>query len=424
MKRLTILLALITLISCTSGRGNKGEALEKDLILEEVSEYGFRTGDFNLKEGQVQRGDFFVPLLTRLGVSIADAYNLTEVSKGVFDLKTIKVGNSYKAYYTKEEDARLAYLVYADSKINYVVFGVADSMFVKVGEREVTSRLRSGEATINSSLWNDVSAAGMSPLIALRLSEIYAWTVDFFGLQKGDSFKVLYEELYVGDKFFDIGEIYAALFTHAGENFEAYRFVQDDIPQYWNSKGENLRKAFLKAPLSFTRISSGFSYARRHPITRVVRPHTGVDYAAPRGTPVMSIGDGVVTQRVYTRGGGNQIKIKHNSVYTTAYLHLSGFAKGLSVGKRVRQGEVIGYVGSTGMSTGPHLDFRVWKNGKPINPLKMKSPPADPLKKENKELFASSIERASFLRDSIRSVQYVDILLNRLGVGLEFVSVE
>lgn len=424
MKRLTILLALVTLISCTSGKGNKGEALEKDLILEEVSEYGFRTGDFNLKEGQVQRGDFFVPLLTRLGVSIADAYNLTEVSKGVFDLKTIKVGNSYKAYYTKEEDARLAYLVYADSKINYVVFGVADSMFVKVGEREVTSRLRSGEATINSSLWNDVSAAGMSPLIALRLSEIYAWTIDFFGLQKGDSFKVLYEELYVGDKFFDIGEIYAALFTHAGENFEAYRFVQDDIPQYWNSKGENLRKAFLKAPLSFTRISSGFSYARRHPITRVVRPHTGVDYAAPRGTPVMSIGDGVVTQRVYTRGGGNQIKIKHNSVYTTAYLHLSGFAKGLSVGKRVRQGEVIGYVGSTGMSTGPHLDFRVWKNGKPINPLKMKSPPADPLKKENKELFASSIERASFLRDSIRSVQYVDILLNRLGVGLEFVSVE
>lgn len=424
MKRLTILLALVTLISCTSGKGNKGEALEKDLLLEEVSEYGFRTGDFNLKEGQVQRGDFFVPLLTRLGVSIADAYNLTEVSKGVFDLKTIKVGNRYKAYYTKEEDARLAYLVYADSKINYVVFGVADSMFVKVGEREVTSRLRSGEATINSSLWNDVSAAGMSPLIALRLSEIYAWTVDFFGLQKGDSFKVLYEELYVGDKFFDIGEIYAALFTHAGENFEAYRFVQDDTPQYWNSKGENLRKAFLKAPLSFTRISSGFSYARRHPITRVVRPHTGVDYAAPRGTPVMSIGDGVVTQRVYTRGGGNQIKIKHNSVYTTAYLHLSGFAKGLSVGKRVRQGEVIGYVGSTGMSTGPHLDFRVWKNGKPINPLKMKSPPADPLKKENKELFASSIERASFLRDSIRSVQYVDILLNRLGVGLEFVSVE
>lgn len=418
------MLALVTLISCTSGKGNKGEALEKDLLLEEVSEYGFRTGDFNLKEGQVQRGDFFVPLLTRLGVSIADAYNLTEVSKGVFDLKTIKVGNRYKAYYTKEEDARLAYLVYADSKINYVVFGVADSMFVKVGEREVTSRLRSGEATINSSLWNDVSAAGMSPLIALRLSEIYAWTVDFFGLQKGDSFKVLYEELYVGDKFFDIGEIYAALFTHAGENFEAYRFVQDDIPQYWNSKGENLRKAFLKAPLSFTRISSGFSYARRHPITRVVRPHTGVDYAAPRGTPVMSIGDGVVTQRVYTRGGGNQIKIKHNSVYTTAYLHLSGFAKGLSVGKRVRQGEVIGYVGSTGMSTGPHLDFRVWKNGKPINPLKMKSPPADPLKKENKELFASSIERASFLRDSIRSVQYVDILLNRLGVGLEFVSVE
>jgi murein DD-endopeptidase MepM/ murein hydrolase activator NlpD len=269
--------------------------------------------------------------------------------------------------------------------------------------------------TINSSLWNDVVRAGYNPLLALRLSDIYAWSIDFFGLRKGDSFMAIYEELYVGDKFVDIGTIHGAYFTHAGREYDAYRFIQDEVAQYWNEKGENLRKAFLKAPLSFSRISSGFSYARRHPVTRVVRPHTGVDYAAPRGTPVMSIGDGVVIQKSYAGGGGNTVRIKHNSTYTTAYLHLHNYAKGLAVGKRVRQGEVIGYVGSTGLSTGPHLDFRVWKNGKAINPLTMEAPPADPIKKSSAESFKETISRVMMQRDSLISVGYIDSLILKLG---------
>lgn len=422
MKRLTILLALTAIISCTSSNGIQEEGLATDFLTEEIYELGFPVSEFDSEKGQIKRGDFFTPLLMRLGASASDAYALTQECEGQFDLKKIKIGNDYKVFYTREESPKLAYFVYEDTKTQFVTFGIHDSIFVSVSQREITTRLRSGEATINSSLWNDVSAAGMQPLLALRLSDIYAWTVDFFGLQKGDSFTVLYEELYVGDEFLDIGDIYAAVFTHSGQQFDAYRFVQDEIPQYWNTKGENLKKAFLKAPLNFTRISSGFSYARRHPVTRIVRPHTGVDYAAPSGTPVMTIGDGVVTQRAYTRGGGNQIKIKHNSAYTTAYLHLSKYAKGLVVGKRVRQGEVIGYVGSTGMSTGPHLDFRVWKNGTAINPLKMESPPADPLKESNKELFAASVLRVAALRDSIISVQYVDTLLNTLGVSRGFTN--
>ena len=422
MKRLTILLALTTILSCSCGRDNEDKTLVTEISNQEIYEFGFPVSEFDSQEGQIKSGDFFATLLTRLGASASDAYALTQASKDIFDLKKIKIGNDYKVFYTREETPKLAYFVYEDTKTQFITFGIHDSLFVNVSEREITSKLRVGEATINTSLWNDVSDAGMQPLLALRLSDIYAWTVDFFGLQKGDSFKVLYEELYVGDKFFDIGNIYAAVFSHRGQEFDAYRFVQDEVPQYWNTKGENLKKAFLKAPLSFTRISSGFSYARKHPITRIVRPHTGVDYAAPRGTPVMSIGDGVVIQRNYTGGGGNQLKIKHNSTYTTAYLHLSGYAKGMTVGKRVRQGEVIGYVGSTGMATGPHLDFRVWKNGTPINPLKMESPPADPLKKENKELFEASVLRAATLRDSILSVQYVDTLLNTLGVIRELAS--
>jgi murein DD-endopeptidase MepM/ murein hydrolase activator NlpD len=172
---------------------------------------------------------------------------------------------------------------------------------------------------------------------------------------------------------------------------------------WWDDNGASMRKAFLKAPLKFSRISSGFSYARKHPVTKKVRPHTGVDYAAPTGTPVMTIGDGVVTSVKYEGAGGKTIRIRHNSVYSTAYLHLSKYAKGIKAGARVRQGEVIGYVGSTGRSTGPHLDFRVWKNGSPINPLKMESPPAEPLKSANKKAFEQAASNYKAQIDAIQA---------------------
>jgi murein DD-endopeptidase MepM/ murein hydrolase activator NlpD len=195
-----------------------------------------------------------------------------------------------------------------------------------------------------------------------------------------------------------------AIFSHGGEDFPSVMYDQKDGGNiYWNEKGESMRKAFLKAPLKFSRISSGFSYARKHPVTKKVRPHTGVDYAAPSGTPVMSIGDGVVTSVKYEGAGGNTVRIRHNSVYSTAYLHLSKYAKGIKEGKRVRQGEVIGYVGSTGRSTGPHLDFRVWKNGSPINPLKMDSPPAEPLKDAHKDAFEALHEKYKAQIDTIQA---------------------
>ena len=182
---------------------------------------------------------------------------------------------------------------------------------------------------------------------------------------------------------------------------------------WWNEKGESMRKAFLKAPLQYSRVSSGFSYARKHPVTRKVQPHTGVDYAAPKGTPVMTIGDGVVTSVKYEGAGGNTVRIRHNSVYSTAYLHLSKYAKGLKAGQRVRQGEVIGYVGSTGRSTGPHLDFRVWKNGTPINPLKMDSPPAEPIKETNREAFEATSRQ---WRAQVDTIQAYNVMRELMGV--------
>ncbi len=416
MVRLIGFLMMFTIISCSSGE-EIGEVITDDSVLSgEISEFGFPVYEFESQEGQIKRGEFFSTLMSSLGVSNAESYALSQISKDVFDLRKIKAGNSYKAFFTREEIPKLAYLVYDDTRTSYVVFGLHDSIFVRVSTREISRRIKLAQATISTSLWQDMERAGINPLLAIKLSDIYEWTIDFFGLRKGDSFIAIYEELYAGDKFIDIGNVYAAYFTHAGREYDAYRFVQDESPQYWSLSGENLRKAFLKAPLNFSRVSSGFSYARRHPVTRVVRPHTGVDYAAPRGTPVRSIGDGVVIQRGYSGAGGNTVKIRHNSTYTTAYLHLHNYAKGLTTGKRVKQGEVIGYVGSTGLSTGPHLDFRVWKNGTPINPLRMESPPADPIKESNRQQFILEAKGFRDQMDSLISLRYVDTLLYKLGM--------
>ena len=350
-------------------------------------------------EGKVRNGQFFSTLMTGLGLNAQESYDLTIACDTVFDVKNLRVGNEYKAYY---DGQTLKYVIYRRDRTTDILFECQEPYKVTRLTRPVTVRKRYADVTINSSLWNDMRAAGASPLIILSLSDIYAWTVDFFGLQKGDRFRVLYEEKVCDGEVISIDTVRYAIFTHDGHDLPMVMFDQKDGGNiWWNEKGESMRKAFLKAPLKYSRISSGFSYARRHPVTRRVQPHTGIDYAAPKGTPVMSIGDGVVTSRKYEGAGGNTVRIRHNSVYSTAYLHLSGYAKGLKVGQRVRQGEVIGYVGSTGRSTGPHLDFRVWKNGSPINPLKMESPPAEPLRKENMSDFEDTHKKYRAQVDSI-----------------------
>ena len=363
-------------------------------------------------EGKVKSGQFFSTLMTGLGLNAQEAYDLTMACDTVFDVKNLRVGNEYKAYY---DGQILKYVLYRQDRTSDILFECQTPHKVSKVTRPVTVRKRYADVTINSSLWNDMRAAGASPLIILSLSDIYAWTVDFFGLQKGDRFRVLYEEKGCDGEVIAIDTVRYAIFSHNGKDLPMVMYDQKDGGNiWWNEKGESMRKAFLKAPLKFSRISSGFSYARRHPVTRRVQPHTGIDYAAPKGTPVMSIGDGVVTSKKYEGAGGNTVRIRHNSVYSTAYLHLSGYAKGLKVGQRVRQGEVIGYVGSTGRSTGPHLDFRVWKNGSPINPLKMESPPAEPLKKENLEDFELVHKKYRAQVDSIYARDIVRELFDKL----------
>jgi murein DD-endopeptidase MepM/ murein hydrolase activator NlpD len=242
---------------------------------------------------------------------------------------------------------------------------------------------------------------GLNPELAVDLSDIYAWTVDFFGLQKGDRFKFIYEENYIGEKAIGTGRIICALYTSSDRQVYAIPMIQNDKESYYDATGNSLRKEFLKAPLHFSRISSGFSSARMHPILRIVRPHYGVDYAAPAGTPVYSIGDGTVISVNIEEEPGRIIRIRHNSVYTTAYMHLSGFANGIAAGVRVRQGEVIGYVGSSGMATGPHLDFRFYKNGYAVDPLKVEAPPVEPVLDENRARFEKIKSVIAGLLDSL-----------------------
>ena len=406
-----VALALI-MNSCCNG-GTKEIPAEDHVAeaAEPTSQLSF-LDSLRCQEGKVRSGQFFSTMMTGLGLSAQEAYDLTIACDTVFNVKNLRVGNTYKAYY---EGETLKYVLYQQDRTSDILFECQPPYKVSMLTRPVEVRQKYADVVINSSLWNDMRAAGASPLLILSLSDIYAWTIDFFGLQKGDRFRVLYEEKVCDGDVIAIDTVRYAIFSRNGQDLPMVMYNQKDGSNiWWNEKGESMRKAFLKAPLKFSRISSGFSYARRHPVTRRVQPHTGIDYAAPKGTPVMSIGDGVVTSMKYEGAGGNTIRIRHNSVYSTAYLHLSGYAKGLKAGQRVRQGQVIGYVGSTGRSTGPHLDFRVWKNGSPINPLKMESPPAEPLRQENMPSFEEMHKKYRAQVDSIYARDIVKELFENL----------
>jgi murein DD-endopeptidase MepM/ murein hydrolase activator NlpD len=349
---------------------------------EPFKKYGFPVDSFYVVTGQVGQGQHLGSLLGGYGVTLGTIDTLANQSVGKFDLRKIREGNNFTLFQSRDSLRLPMYFVYEISPIHYVVFGLRDSLQVFTGQKEVKYRMKMVQGVIESSLWNAMKANNLDPMLALKMEEVYAWTIDFFGLQKGDRFRLMYDEIYVDSVSVGINLIHAAQFDFYGKELFAFRFEKNDSAGYYNENGENLQKEFLKAPLKFYRISSGFSGGRMHPILRIVRPHHGVDYAAPKGTPVMSIGEGVVISKGWAGGGGNTIKVKHNSVYSTIYMHLSGYAEGIYQGARVRQGQVIGFVGSTGLSTGPHLDFRVYKGGSAVNPLTIESPPAKPVDKQ------------------------------------------
>ncbi len=344
--------------------------------------FGIPLDSYNIVTGKVKRNQFISSILAAQGVSWNDIEKLLRDNRETFDPRRVRTGSTWSALLSRDTLSKVDYFIYQhDQKVSYL-FSLRDTLAIYRYDAEIKRMLRYSSGTINTSLWDAAVENNLNPNLSAELSEIYAWTIDFFGLQKGDRFKVIYEEEFIGEESVGIRRIHAAIFEHAGSSIYAIPFIQDSTLSFYDTTGASLRKAFLKAPLRYSRISSRFSGGRMHPILKIVRPHHGVDYAAPIGTPVMAIGDGRVTSTAYEGGSGRIVKIRHNSVYSTAYMHLSRFGPGISAGVYVKQGQVIGYVGSSGLSTGPHLDFRFYRNGSAIDPLKVEAPPVNPVAPE------------------------------------------
>ena len=341
--------------------------------------YGLPVDSYNIVTGHIKQNKFLSDILAENGVSYDTINKIIRNSTDVFDVRNLRAGSNYQIFSKIDSTAKVCYFVYEHDLQTYYIFSLVDSLNITLFKPQTHTEIKFASGTIETSLWDAINKYGYNPFLAIELSEIYAWTIDFFGLQKGDKFKVIYQEVFVGDQSLGISEIFGASFNHGGTDIEAIPFLHDSTSGYFDKEGNSLRKAFLKAPLRFSRISSRFSSARRHPILRIVRAHYGVDYAAPEGTPVQAIGDGRVSMAGTENGSGRIVKITHNSVYSTAYMHLSRFGEGIVAGAYVKQGDIIGYVGTSGLSTGPHLDFRFYKNGSPVDPLKIEAPPIEPV---------------------------------------------
>jgi len=387
-----ILLSFVIYYSCThtSGNVNPGTELQElpeEQVEQKTESYGIDTTGYKIITGKIKRNQFLSEILDDYNISYNDIETLIRNSGDVFDVRKIKAGNNYSLYIKPDTLNRLEYMIYEHDIINHYIFDFKEEPVIRKIEKPVRLELKYASGTIKTSLWDAMLDNNLNPVLAVELSEIYAWSIDFFGLQEGDRFKVIYEEEYIDTTSNGVYRILATFFEHAGTGFCAIPFIQDGKESYYDLEGNSLRKAFLKAPLRYSRISSRYSESRLHPILRIRRPHHGVDYAAAVGTPVHAIGDGRIIMTEYQSGSGRIVKIKHNSVYTTAYMHLSSYGKGVSVGKYVKQGDIIGYVGSSGLSTGPHLDFRFYKNGYAVDPLKVEAPPVEPVSEENSEKY-------------------------------------
>ena len=352
-----------------------------------LNDFGFNDDSLNVEKSEVERNQTLSTILINYSISPKVINNLVDISKNVFDVRSIRTGHNYIAYLSQKDSLKLNYFVYEIDPIQYVVFSFRDTLNIYLAQKEVTKKRREVSGVIQHSLYNALSDKDVDPELAINLSDIFAWQIDFFRIQNGDSFKVIYEEEYVDDNPIGISKIIGAYFNHDGEDFYAIRFKGDKDTGYYDENGRSLRKAFLKAPLKFSRISSHYTMRRFHPILHRNKPHLGTDYVAPTGTPIHTVGDGIIIAAQYSRYNGNYVKVKHNSVYTTQYLHMSKIARGIHSGVRVKQGQVIGYVGSTGLATGPHLCYRFWKNGVQVDPFKQKMPPSKPISSKYVQAF-------------------------------------
>lgn len=356
-------------------------------------EFGLPIDSFYLIQDRIKRNEFLSNILEPHHISSQTLARLAVKSKNVFDIRKLKAGSNYTLFCTNDSLQKACFFVYQPDPIQYVVYDLRDSLNVYEGSLPVTTEDKEAAGTINSSLFATLENLQADPELAMKMAKIYAWDIDFYSIQKGDQFKIIYEQQYVKNKPVGTGRIKAALFVHEGTPYYAFYHHDDSTGTdgYYDEHAKSLQKAFLKAPLKFFHITSHYSKHRFHPIQHRWKAHLGTDYAAPTGTPIMSTAAGVVIASQYTRFNGNYVKVRHNGTYTTQYLHMS--KRAVKVGQHVSQGQIIGYVGSTGLATGPHVCYRFWKNGKQVDPLKQKFPPARPVSTEDLPQFRQLVQQ-------------------------------
>ena len=363
-------------------------------VIAQPQVFGVSTKGYELEEHAIKRNEFLSDILQRYGIDLPTISAIAEKSKPVYDVRRFSVGNNYTVF--KDRAGKAAYFVYQPNAIDYVVYDLRDTVAVHAGQKAVTTQVETASGIINSSLYETLQEQDVNPDLAVQLAEIYGWAVNFYQINKGDWFKIVYERKYVDGAPVGAGRILSSVFGYKGEEFEAFYFEPNDGSPgaYYDQNGKSLRRTFLKAPIKYTRISSRYSMRRLHPVQGRWKAHLGTDFAAPQGTPSVSTADGVVIASSYTAGNGNYVKVKHDNVYTTQYLHMS--RRAVKPGQRVRQGEVIGYVGSTGLATGPHVCYRFWKNGRQVDALAQKFPPSIPIAEQYQTEFAKLLNTQRF----------------------------
>lgn len=408
LKYLTFILLLLTIIACN--KEEKESKKPKAVVKKEaiVKEFGFILNDFKVVHDTIESGDNFGKILEGQNIDIATIHNITEKIKDTFDLRDIRIGKPFTLLQDKKAPHTLKAFIYQPDRMSYYVVDLRDSVVVYKKERPVTVKRRTIAAAIDGSVSETLSDAGVDASLAHELSQIYAWSIDFFKIQKGDKFAVTINERYISDTIYaGLVNIESSYFEYKGKKIYAFPYKQDPNARrfdYYDEEGKVLKNMFLKAPLKFIHISSKFSRNRFHPVQMRWKAHNGTDYAAPTGTPIMTTASGVVERTGYTAGNGNFVKVKHNGTYATQYLHMSKIL--VRQGQRVTQGDVIGRVGSTGLATGPHVCYRFWKNGVQVDALRQKLPNSLPMSEKYKPKYLAHIAPLKKELDSISNLKF------------------
>ena len=411
-----LLILFIGLFSCKKEEDVQvAEEIQPEEIIAPKYEFGFNLDNFNVLTDTIRSGDSFGKLLFESHIGYGKIEEIVQATKDTFNVKKLNIGKRYTILRSKDSLEKAQYFIYQPGKIDYVVFDFANDSLVKAykAKKPVKKVERTASGIITSSLSESIDDAGLNIYIAHEMADIYAWSIDFFRLQKGDSYKLSFTELYIEDSIYvGVDKIKSVVFTHNKTPFYAFDYKSDvveGIMDYYDENGKTLRSQFLKAPVKFSRISSRYNLKRRIKYYgNKVRPHKGTDFAAAIGTPILATASGTVVESTRRGGNGKYVKIRHNSTYSTQYLHMR--KQNVKKGQVVKQGDVIGWIGMTGNTGGPHVCYRFWKNGRQVDPLREKLPSAKPIKEELKADYLTYIQP---LKEQLDAIEYDSIPINK-----------